>query len=150
MDSISISPSHPVCDQPPGPPAHEAERSLRDGAGCNCRARILNTLCVLIKRLSAAYETQRSLHWGTRVKLVFSVPKGVFSLEFLFWQRNMKLIARKAHLPGSSEDRSLRCHLPYPTFWRAVTSQGVSLAAGRPSQPAVTVLLFLALVWSRT
>lgn len=80
MDSISISPSHPVCDQPPGPPAHEAERSLWDGAGCNCRARILNILCVLIKRLSAVRMKRRARSIGALMSsLCFQYPK-VFPL----------------------------------------------------------------------
>ena len=76
MDGISISPPHPVCDQPPGPPAREAERSLRDGAGSNWRARILNILCVLIKRLSAVRMKSGAHSIGALMSsLCFQYPK---------------------------------------------------------------------------
>lgn len=110
-----------------------------------------------IKRLSAVYGDMKrkgQLDWALTPDSWFQYPKVFFSLEFFFWKRNMKLITRMVYLPEPSEAppkiAPFPCRLLFSAFQRAVSSQSASPAAACPSQLAVTILLFLALVWSRT
>lgn len=74
--------------------------------------------------------------------------------ELVLRRRNAELITGTVRRPEPSEappkSAPLRCHLLFSAFQRAVTHESASPAAGHLSQPAVTGLLFLALVWTRT
>lgn len=128
-------------------PSLQSRGASAERSGSDPHARIVSILRVRVRCLPATCRHVRCrAAQGAHVKLVFSVPGGVFCLDILFLAKKHEINRKDSAPPGAvggpPEERSPAGSPSVPTF------RGLPAAAGRPAQPAVCALLFLALVWS--